>query len=117
MVNPFDYLYYKIYTAISYISGGGYSANHHSVMGALLLLNITTIYILIAGTFSLPFAIVCIGVETILFFIFYMPKRGTRILAKYNKESEKSRMIGNAAVVLYVIITIVTFALVLKAHL
>ncbi len=59
MTNPFDYLYYKIYNALSYISGGGNPIRHYSAMGAILLINILTIYLFITGTYSVTFAALC----------------------------------------------------------
>jgi hypothetical protein len=116
MINPFDYLYYKIYTAWSYINGGGYPIRQHGAMWLLLFLNILTIYLLITD-FIINTFMWCAGVFIlIILFICYRPKREVKILAKYSKESEMSRIIGDATVVLYVIISIFVFTLVLKTH-
>jgi Ca2+/Na+ antiporter len=116
MINPFDYLYYKIYKALCFINGGYESIQQHAIMGGLLLINILTIYILIAG--DLPSTALCVMyllLSTAIHSVFYMTKREKKILDKYEKESKKSRIMGNIAVLLYVIVSIVAFALALKS--
>jgi hypothetical protein len=119
MINPFDYLFYKIHTAWSHISGNGSSGKHHGAMMILLMLNFFTIYELIYGYIPLDISehlrrkgftsdLIVLASGIFIIFIspvFYSSKREKRIIAKYKNESEKSRIIGNAIVICYVILT------------
>ena len=113
MINPFDYYYYKIYTVWQYLNFGDY--RHFAVIGILYIANINTLYSLIMNEFlsSIGF-LMSMVVVIILLGIFYRSKREARILAKYRKESEQSRWIGNLAVTAYIIITVVSFIQVMK---
>jgi hypothetical protein len=115
MINPFDYLYYKIYSALSYISGGGNPINHIGAIILLFILNCMNIYTLITGELSATFAYIS-GFLILIVSLIYFYSRQAKIIAKYSQESEQSRTIGNTAVVLYVIISIVAAVLVIRAN-
>ncbi|MEA5006283.1 MAG: hypothetical protein VB022_07710 [Rikenellaceae bacterium] len=108
MINPLDYLYYKIYVAWSYISGGGRPINHISAIGFLMLSNIYTIHELIFHTFSDTFGIISALFVVVFCAIYFNFKKEDKILEKYENESPKSQVIGSIAVILYVIISIVS---------
>ena len=115
MINPFDYLHYKIYKAWSQLNGGGYPFSHYAVIAIPYILNSLTIYILIVNEF--PSKEIFSGIAfpiLVIVFICYRPNREDKILAKYCNESEDSRLIGNAVVVFYYIISILVFILVRK---
>jgi len=116
MVNPFDYLYYKICIGLASLIKWGSPIRYAGIILLLFILNSMTLCILITGELSEPFAYVSGFLITVFFALYYLFKRDEKIIAKYSKESEKSRMIGNTAVWLYVIVTFVAFALVIKAH-
>lgn len=112
MINPFDYLFYKIYVFLSHLSGGGNPITHLGAMGVLLGINVLTIYLFVYGE-SPPF-IIYIILTPLLFYAF--PKKMERIISKYDQESEKSRLIGNTAVTFYVLLSIASFILVVKSY-
>ncbi len=116
MINPLDYLYYKIYVAWSYISGGGRPGNNMSAIGFLMLSNIFTVYILIYKTFSISFGLISAILEGIFCAIYFNFKKEDKILKKYENESPQSKIIGNIAVILYAIISIVSLVCVGLYH-
>ena len=111
MINPFDYLFYRIYSVWKYIGG----VNHCSAMGFVLLCNIITIQLLITGTYSLDFAIF-VSFVVIIWMITYTSKRESRIIAKFENESNKARIIGNICVIIYMILSIVLLLIVAKYY-
>jgi cytochrome bd-type quinol oxidase subunit 2 len=113
MINPLDYLYYKIYVAWSYISGGGKPGNNMPAIGLLLLSNIITGYVLIYKSFSETFGILSAIIVVIFCAIYFNLKKEDEILKKYENESQKSQIIGAIAVISYSIISIVSFICVL----
>ena len=105
MINPLDYLYYKIYVAWSYISGGGRPINNISAIAVLLLSNIITVRLLIFHTLSELFNIIS-PISVVLFCAIYFNfKKEDKILEKYENESPKSKVIGSIVVILYAIIS------------
>ncbi|MCD7901065.1 MAG: hypothetical protein LUH22_14705 [Bacteroides sp.] len=104
MINPLDYLYYKIYKAWSFLSGGDYPIKHQAAMLLLIWFNILTVYFLFFKELpSEKFNIACVIVIGIIILIIYRPKREAKIVAKFEKESEDSRIIGNILVICYVV--------------
>lgn len=106
MVNPFDYLFYKVYKGLSFISGGGNPITHAAATVMLLTLNFIAFWTLFNGISPEPhiFGIVIVfGVMIIIYFTI----RENKILARYDQESARSRTIGNTVVALYVILTFV----------
>lgn len=108
MINPLDYLYYKIYVAWTYLSGGGKPTNNLSAIGFLMLSNIFTIYILIYKTFSMSFGLLIVILEGLFCAFYFNSKKEDKILKKYENESPQSKIIGTIAVILYAIISIVS---------
>lgn len=113
MVNPLDYLYYKVYKGLSYISGGGNPLSQIGATMALLLINFSTIYYLISG--ELPKSVLAVTITVIILFcpIYFLIKED-KILAKYDQESEQSYRKGNMIVTIYVILTFVAAFYVLR---
>ena len=107
MINPFNYLFYKIYVFLSHISGGGNPITHLSAMG--LLLNSFTFYLFFFDKLFPSFG--CL-ILVILLLPYAVPKISDKIISKYEKESEKSRLIGNTVVTFYVILSVVALILV-----
>lgn len=112
MINPIDYLYYKVYKGISYINGGGHPITQTGATSSLLLANYMMVCYLILGEFTdrfLTVSVFCL----IVFSLIYFPLREKSILAKYEQESEKSRKIGNRIVIGYIIFTFLSLYFVL----
>jgi len=114
MINPFDYLYYKIYKALSFISGGINPTNLTAAFGLLLLSNTLTVYMLIAGEFSLTFAYCSLAVLALISLFNLLSNKEEKIIAKFKNESEKARILGDALVILYVVISIILFIIAIK---
>ena len=113
MINPLDYLYYKVYKGLSYISGGGNPLSQIGATTILLMANFFTIYYLIAG--ELPKSVLTISTTIItLFCAIYFLIKEDKILAKYDQESEQSYRKGNMIVTVYVILTFVAAICVLR---
>jgi uncharacterized membrane protein len=111
MNNPLDYLWYKTYKSKLY--------NRGQSMGFVLLANLCTICLLIFGMDSLSFGSSLLLI--ILSFVLTCPyerskKKQIKVIRKYYKESDESRIRGNIIVAIYVIISFVTFFLVAKYH-
>lgn len=51
MINPIDYLYYKVYKGISYMNDGSYPITQVGATGLILIANYMTISYLILGRF------------------------------------------------------------------
>ena len=109
MINPFNYLFYKIYVFLSHISGGGNPITHLAAMGTLLGINIMTIYLFIYGNWP-PFSLLYMILAPLV--LYAIPKISDKIISKYEKESEKSRLIGNTVVTFYVVLSVVALILV-----
>ena len=112
MINPFNYLFYKIYVFLSHISGGGNPITHLAAMGTILLSNIITINMLITKKFPTDEFLKVVFVILSLLLFYAVPKISDKIISKYEKESEKSRLIGNTVVTFYVILSVVALILV-----
>lgn len=112
MINPIDYLYYKVYKGISYMNGGSYPITQVGATGLILIANYMTISYLILGRFPDYFMRIS-GLFLIAFCIIYFSVREKKILAKYEQESEKSQKIGNWIVICYIIFTCLSFYFVL----
>jgi hypothetical protein len=116
MINPFDYLFYKLYK-VELCTGGtnlGYSMGW---MLVLLFLNFLTIYWWLTGSMEPTDTISSVGFASIFILItlfYWILKRDKKVIAKFKNESTKSREIGNLVVICYVILTIVSFILVIK---
>ena len=97
MINPIDYLFYKIYNGLDLIGGGT------EVVATTLLvqINLMTIAIAIFGTVSLE-AFIFIGIIG-LYLVSYYTDNQEKIMAKYESESESSRQIGNTIATLYAV--------------
>lgn len=113
MINPIDYLYYKVYKGISYMNGGGHPITQIGATCSLLLANYMIVCYLIFGEFTDRFLTVSVFF-LIVFSLIYFPIREKRILAKFEQESERSRKIGNRIVIGYIIFTFLSIFLVTR---
>jgi len=116
MINPFDYLYYKLYKIEMYIGGInlGYSKGQ---MGGLLFLNFFTIYGWLTGSkdpTDMISSIVFFLIFILITLFYWILKRDKKAIVKFKNESTAFREIGNLAVICYVILTIVSFIWVIK---
>ena len=114
MINPFDYLYYKMYKISLYIGSEGVTAGW---MGIFLFLNLFTIYGWLTGNrdpATKHIGIICFFTITLTYMVYWIFKRDKKVIAKFKNESTKSREVGNLVVICYVILTIVSFILVIK---
>ena len=97
-----------------HLSFGGYSMQSLSVMGLLLWMNVVSIYELISNK-TIPFGIF---IALILLTLPYaIPSVFDKVMAKYEKESERSCLIGNTVVVVYITASIISFIMVAKIYL
>ena len=113
--SPFDYLFYKLHAFYYHMRGGG--STHVAVfgtMGILILLNVFTVYLLLYGELSDTFMDISIIAVSLFMLLLTLPKRMKKVTARYENESETSRVVGNAFVTLYVIGTIVGFILAIR---
>lgn len=111
MVNPLDYLYYKL--AEFYLGLGFQSKPENTQAGRLfvmlLVFNISSVGMLIWDrTIGVSFIILAIPLGIFESF-YYNRKRVRKIEAKYSQESEDSRVNGNIIVILYVLISLGSF--------
>lgn len=107
MINPFNYLFYKIYKTLSCFSISGEPIGQVGVMTFLLGFNVLAIYFLIFKEVpSQKIGVTVFYLIATILFVAYRPKREAKIIAKFEKESEDSRLIGNIAVISYVIFSI-----------
>lgn len=111
MINPIDYLYYKVYKGISYMNGGSYPITQMATTCSLLIANYMIVCYLILGEFTDRFLTVGVFL-LIVFSLIYFPVKEKRILAKFEQESERSQKTGNRVVVLYIIFTFLSIFLV-----
>ena len=112
MINPFDYLYYKLYKFARYTGSRTFTGGW---LVMLFLSNVFSVQVLLTGNkdFFDTFGTGISFLVVLFMLIFYWPsKRGKKVIAKYKNESEKSRIIGNTMVTCYVILSIVSFILV-----
>lgn len=117
MINPFDYLYYKLDRDTRKLSSVSYGVPTGMVL--FFGLNYLTIYALLTGggfpsNTSLIVAILLISIPTVIPFL--SRKRVFRILRKYRKESENSRIIGSLIVWGYVVLTFISAFLVARYY-
>jgi len=114
MINPFDYLYYKIYNALSYINGGIPANRTLGLYGLIIALNVLSIIILIVG--DLPDIYIVISLIFVFLFVFayFRKKKENAIIKRYENETENSRIIGNVSVIIYVLLSIVSFVWAIK---
>lgn len=99
MINPIDYLFYKIYRGLDIIGGG------REVMATTILVQINLMTLAIAISQTISFIVfIFIGIIGIYLASYYTNNK-ERILEEYESESERSRKIGNTIVTLYVIST------------
>lgn len=99
MVNPIDYLFYKVYNVLDIIG----CETKIIAIAILVQINLMTIAIAIFGTIPLG-AFIFIGIIG-LYLVSYYTDNEEKILKKYESESESSRKIGNTIVTIYVILT------------
>ena len=97
MVNPIDYLFYKVYNVLDIIG----CETKIIAIAILVQINLMTIAIAIFGTIPLG-TFIFIGIIG-LYLVSYYTDNEERILERY--ESELSRKIGNTIVTIYVILT------------
>ena len=118
MINPFDYLYYKLYK-ISLYSESGKTGTHTagSIMSVLLSLNFFTVRWWRSNNLESSDKLiygVCLLILMLIIVVYWILKRDKKVIAKFKNESKKSREIGNLVVICYVILSIVSFILVIK---
>jgi hypothetical protein len=113
MINPFDYLFYKIYKTWRCLGERNSSSFYNSVgpMCILLIFNCFVIERIITGGINGLFVFY---LPLVIPLTYLLPGRMVRVIKKYRAESEKSRNRGNLIVWCYVILTIVSLILVFK---
>lgn len=111
LTTPLNYLFYKLYVFFSYLSYSEVPIGHIQVMGFLLLLNIATF---LWGVFDISPAFWMVIVSTLLIIPYSFGKIEEKVIARHSKETADSQIIGNMAVITYVILSILLFIYVLK---
>jgi predicted acetyltransferase len=94
MINPFDYLWHKLYKVLK-------SSTDKSMAFVLFINSLTFIVLLFRSVPKWIILFLIMG----LFIMNYYDRRGiqAKILKKYRCESERSRIIGNIIVTVYII--------------
>jgi hypothetical protein len=108
MNNPLDYLWYKTYKSKLY--------NSDQSMFFVLFVNLYTICLLIFGMDIVSFETSILLIILCLFITYPYTryKKRVKIIKKYYKESEKSRIRGNIIVTLYVILSFTAPLIIVK---
>lgn len=102
LLTPFNYLFYKLYVFMSYLSFSDTPVSHMSAMSLLITLNIITIYTALYGS-PPPNKFL---ISLILLVPYAFPKVADKIVSKYENESEESFILGNIAVIVYIALSI-----------
>lgn len=99
MINPIDYLFYKIHSGFDIIG------NDNAVLATTgtININIASMMVLIYGQIPNFCYIICI-IEG-WYLVSYYHDNEKKIIEKYESESERSRKIGNVIVAIYLILT------------
>jgi hypothetical protein len=106
MMNPVDYLWYKIRNMMTYIDHGGNHITDIAAMGLCLIANILTIIVLISGEFPNKFMCAWILiVVAVIVFPYMSRKKQAKVLWKYKNESRKSQIRGNITIAVYIILS------------
>jgi hypothetical protein len=105
MKNPIDYLWYKMYKWLCYIGKSGKPATDIGCVSVLLSLNLLCIIMLIYENIHDSFLFILVISCAVVIFPYMSSKKQSKILAEYEKESEKSRITGNIIVTIYVILS------------
>lgn len=111
---PVNYIFYKLYCLMSYITiDRGVPTSHLKVMGGLFLVNAIAINEFITG--NLP-GFREIIIPSIIILPYAIPSIADYIVNSFSKESDKSRVIGNIAVFLYIILSVLLLIFAIKRH-
>jgi hypothetical protein len=108
---PFSYLYYKLYVFFSYLSFSEYPVGHMQVMGFLLFLNIATFFL---GIFDFSISLWMGLIPLFVIIIYSSRKIEKKIFARFSKETDDARIIGNVLVLTYIILSVLLSIYVLK---
>jgi hypothetical protein len=115
MQNIIGYLYYRFAVAYSYIGKDGF--REIAALAILLTINTITIYHLFSERkTSYIFPCMTFIVYNILLLPYCFFQKRKKAFAKFENESKEARLIGNICVVFYVIISIVSFVLIMKHY-
>jgi len=115
MINPFDYLWYKMYRFFSKIEKSA-PWSSIKVMSILVAANLMSIIILMCGYLRSDYCGLIFIIDVIIVFPYFFQKKQCKVIARYRKESEKSRIIGNASVIIYIILTFGVLGLFAKCN-
>lgn len=113
---PINYLFYKLYSF--YISIFNIETpptmSHMGFLMMILISNFVTISLAVYGNFPSYNSFL-----TIIFILipYAIPSVADYIVNSFSKESDKSRIIGNIAVFLYIVLSILSLVLAIKRHL
>jgi len=113
---PINYLFYKLYSFYVSIfnSETPPTMSHMGFLMMILISNIVTISLAVYGNFP--------SYNSFLIIIFILipyaiPSVADYIVNSFSKESDKSRIIGNIAVFLYIVLSVLSLVLAIKRHL
>ena len=113
LLYPLSYLFYKLYVFFSYLSFSENPVGHIQVMGFLLFLNIATFFL---GIFDFSISLWMGLIPLFVIIIYSSGKIEEKIIARFSKETDNARIIGNILVLTYVVLTIFLSIYVLKIN-
>lgn len=117
MNNPIDYLWYKIYRWLKFVDNGGNAIQDTACIGMLFFANVISVMMLVFGYFPNTYMFILIFIVSEIITLPYTKRKNKmKIIRKYIRESDKSRIKGNAIVIVYTIMSFAICFLVLAYH-
>lgn len=105
---PLNYFFYKVFVFTrDYLTIGDYPMRNTSIMALFLILNTFTFYIFIYETLPSMWIFV---VQIVIFMPYNSQKISIKLVDKFSRESEKSKVIGSLLVVAYLVLSVILFA-------
>ena len=110
-MNPYYYLYYKIYKFTSKLGKWEVAESAAYGMTTLIVINFITLFSKYIDKGYIALIGFAISIYSINHFLFPYKKKYLKIIEKHQSESKLQSKIGGAIVILYVIATFVTLFL------
>ena len=108
LLYPLNYFFYKVFIFTrDYLTFGDYPMANTSIMALFFILNTFTFYIYILGVLPPVWVFV---VQVVLLWPYTSPRISLKLVDIFNRESEKSKVIGSLIVVAYLVLSVILFA-------
>lgn len=108
LLYPLNYFFYKVFIFTrDYLTFGDYPMANTSIMALFFILNTFTFYIYIPGVLPPIWVFV---VQVVLLWPYTSPRISLKLVDIFNRESEKSKVIGSLIVVAYLVLSVILFA-------